>query len=64
MSALARELVLELAGTEEASRALTQRAKPGGVMLVKGSQSSRMERVAKALTEAAEGHLRAWVATP
>jgi UDP-N-acetylmuramoyl-tripeptide--D-alanyl-D-alanine ligase len=49
------DLVLELAETEEAVRALMERTKPGDVVLVKGSQSSRMERVATALTKEAEG---------
>jgi UDP-N-acetylmuramoyl-tripeptide--D-alanyl-D-alanine ligase len=41
--------VLELAGTEEAVHALKERVQPGSVVLVKGSQSSRLERVASEL---------------
>jgi UDP-N-acetylmuramoyl-tripeptide--D-alanyl-D-alanine ligase len=43
--------VLEVARTEEAVAALRARVRPGSVVLVKGSQSSRLERVAAALAE-------------
>lgn len=46
------ERVLEVRGPDEAIRALMECAEPGNVVLVKGSQSSRMERVASAMTDA------------
>ena len=45
------ERVLEVRGPDEAIRALMECAEPGNVVLVKGSQSSRMERVASAMTD-------------
>ena len=42
--------VLESTGPEQAIRALRQLLEPGDVLLVKGSQSARLDRVAKALT--------------
>ena len=42
----------KFAGPDEAIRALMECAEPGNVVLVKGSQSSRMERVASAMTDA------------
>jgi UDP-N-acetylmuramoyl-tripeptide--D-alanyl-D-alanine ligase len=50
--------VLELAGPEEAIRVLTERARPGDVVLVKGSQSSRLARVTEALADRAQMPLR------
>jgi UDP-N-acetylmuramoyl-tripeptide--D-alanyl-D-alanine ligase len=41
--------ILELAGCEEALHAVKEYVQPGNVVLVKGSQSSRLERLAAAL---------------
>jgi len=41
------EKIFEFGQTEEAGRFLQERMKPGDLVLIKGSQSARMERIAK-----------------
>ena len=43
--------VIACSGTEEAIRVVNERATPGCVVLVKGSQLSRLDRVADALAD-------------
>ena len=45
------EKIVRTASTDEAAKTLRELAKPGDVVLIKGSRSAKMERIVEALQE-------------